>query len=293
MDNTFTLETTYGIAYRTEKPVPIPEIVDSLKGLERIIKRTAPFMEAAYPGLKIYDVQVYIDELYSGSLVKNFVVRYLCGGEQNAKEIQELFDKLSKESPMVKQVVAVGVGALIMYGAMNATGCAPSAKIEAHHSVIIEAGGDVNIGADTIREILDGVSDRKRLARDAVDVVHPAKNENALIEFSGFEALNISGDVVQEVPNEYEPPIPEERSQRYRDVKILISASDRDNTEKGWAGVVPQVVDKRVKFSLDITVDPSNLHGKTQVKADVTVHEKFINSKRKYEPYLVEVNAIH
>ncbi|MHA7915515.1 hypothetical protein [Alloalcanivorax xenomutans] len=292
MENTFTVQTEYKIHYTTEAPVSIDHVIDSLRSLERIIKRTGPFVEKAFEGVKVYDTQVYISEIKSGSLKDHFIVKYLCGGEENAEKAEELFNKMMEDSGGLKTVVSVGVGAVMMYGLMQLIPSGePRKHTEAYNSVVIEAGADVNLSGESIREILEAQRDKKAIAKDAVDAVRPAKGDNSSIRIEGFNKLTIPSNVVLEAPDEYEPPIPVEKEEKYQDVKVLISASDRDNNEKGWAGIVVGVAETRTKIVLADNLDPRDLHGRTQIQANVVVTSRYRKSKKGYSPQLIEITA--
>lgn len=292
MDNTFTVQTEYKIHYTTEAPVSIEDIIDSLRSLEKILKRTGPFVEKAFDGVKVYDTQVYISEIVSGSLKDHFIVKYLCGGEENAQKLEELFEKMTKDSGGLKTVVSVGVGAVMMYGLMQVLPSGePRKHTEAYNSVVLEAGGDINLNGESIKEILEAQRDKKSIARDAVDAMRPAKGDNSAIKIEGFNSLTIPSNVVAEAPDEYTPPIPEEKEEKYKNVKVLISASDRDNTDKGWAGVVIGVAETRTKMILAGNLDPKELHGRTQITANVIVTSRYKKAKKEYQPQLIEITA--
>lgn len=292
--HTYAIETTFDIKYTTEKPVPISEVIKSLKSLEKLLLRTGPFVEKAFPGVHVVDMNVYISEIHSGSLSNKFIVKYVLGGEENAAKLEELIHKIMEDSKPVKTVVAMGVGAAMLYGIQQIIPKGePSKAIEAHNSVIIQAGNDVNLDKQSIQEILESIKDKKSLAKEAVDAFHPAKGDDSAIEFGGLEAVSMPKAVVQSVPDEYEPPAPDEKEEKYKNVVLMISASDRDNTDKGWAGVAPGVVDNRVKMELSDKVNPKELHGRVKVNADITVHSKYVKTKKQYQPVMIEINAIH
>ncbi|WP_041523613.1 hypothetical protein [Gilvimarinus agarilyticus] len=290
---TFTIETTYTIHYSNKKPVPIPEIIESLQNVERLLKRTPKFIEAAFQGINVTNVEVYVDQLYSGSLTENFIVKYVFRNKANYDKAKEVFDEIMTDNGPIKTVVAMGVGALLSYGAYKALGgpSAPPTQITAYDNNIINIGGQVKLDAKGIKAILESVKDKKSLAKEAVKVIAPAKADpDAEIEMSGFDELTISKDYIREVPKEYTPPIPSEKEEKYQNVRVVIYASDRDKAESSWAGIVPGVVDKRVKFTLQ-GVDPKRLHGRTKVDADIVVISRYVASKKSYEAKVVEIHA--
>lgn len=138
--------------------------------------------------------------------------------------------------------------------------------------------------AQDIEAVLKGITDKKSLARDAVKVVKPAKNDpESSIEIGDLSALTIDRKLVAVFPESYGPPLPTERSTRYERQKIVIDASDRHKHGTGWGGVVPSLFQSRVKFVLDEMVDPALLHGRTNAIADISVIERYVPSKKAYE----------
>lgn len=295
IDNSvYTLETDYTINYTTKYPVPIDEIINSLKHLERILYKTPDFLEKAYAGIQIVDVQIYVSSLQSGSLKEKFLVKFVFKGKENYEKAQEVIEKIMEDSTAVRTIVAIGVGALITYGVMQATSDAPPSKhVEAYNNTIINIGGEVDLKAEDVVAVLKSVKDKKQLAKSAIEIVKPAKNDpGSKIEMSDKVELTIDSDYVRSVPSEYEPPVPDEKEEKYTNVKVLIFASDRDSNEKNWAGSVPDLVDKRVKFILGEDVDPRKLHGRTSVRADIAITSKFNRAKKAYEPKTVELKSV-
>lgn len=292
MIETQVIETNFHLKYDTENYASIDDVIKSLKSVEALLLRSGRFVEKAYPGVRVTNTKVFIQELQSGSLFNNFVVQFMVGGEANAKELEACLKKIAQESQPVRTVVAVGVGAAMMYGASQVLPKGDPVKaIEAHNSVIIQAGQDVNLSSEAIAEVLDSFKDKKQLAKEAIDAIYPAKAESAPIEMGGLELLTIPSSVVKSVPENYEPPLPEEKDEKYKDITLLISASDRDNADKGWAGVAAGVFDNRIKIQLD-GIDPKRLHGRTKVKADVTITSRYQKGKKQYVPMLIVVTAV-
>ena len=287
----FFVETTYRIHYQTGTPVPIDDVIESLRSIERLIKRTPKFVEAAYKGVQVVGVDVYVDSLQTGSLIEEFMVRFVFKGKENYDNAKEVVAKLVEDNDVIRTVVAVGVGGLITAGAMSALGSkAPSTHVEAYNNTIITIGGVADMGAGDIKKILEGITDKKTLAKEAIGAIVPAKTDpDATIEFAGFNALTMGTELLRELPDEYVPPVQDEDSQDYADVDLVVYASDRDKTTSAWAGLVPGIVDKRVPFSLGEDVDPTKLHGRTRVRADITVISKFNKKKKSFEPKKVEI----
>ncbi|AQT58706.1 hypothetical protein [Cellvibrio sp. PSBB023] len=292
MDTIYTIETSYQIKYTTKQPVPIEEIIDSLVSLEKLLKRTPKFLEKHYKGIKILETQVTVSSIESGSLIEDFCIKYIFKGKDNYDNAKAVIDKMIEDNQVVKTIVAMGVGGMIAYGLVAATGESKPA-IEAYNNTIINIGAEVDFKADDIALVLDSLP-KKAIAREAVQAVRPAKGEkDATIEMGGNRHMTMPKQFIEQAPMHYEAPMPSEKSTTYDNIEVFIFASDRDNSDKGWAGVVPQLFEHRVKFSLSDSLDPKKLHGRTKARANVIVHEKFVKEKKKYEVKMVEITAVN
>lgn len=289
--DTFSVNVAYGITYNTIKPVPIPDVIKSLQSLEKLLQRTPAFVEKAYKEIKIVETKVFVSKIESGSLIEDFVVQYVFKGRENCDDAKKVWDNIMKDNTAIRTVVAMGVGSLMTLGVMQIIPTGHSTtQIEAYNNTIINMGGTVDLKADDFKAVLDSIKDKKSLSKEAVDAIKPAKADpGATISVSGITALDVPAAVIEEAPAEYTPPQPKEREVNYNNVDLVVYASDRDKTESGWAGIIPTVVDKRTPISLDVTINPTNLHGRLKVKADVIVHERYVASKKKYEAKKIEV----
>lgn len=295
MSEVYSVTVPYAIKYTTEFPVPIDEIIESLRGLEKLLKRTPAFLEKAYEGIHVLETNVYVEKIESGSLYQKFMVEFIFNGAENYEEFKDLATRITKESEPVRTVVALGVGAVLMYGALQMLPSGqPTNHVEAYNSVILNAGNDINLTGEDLQSVLDKVSDKKSLARETAAVVRPAKgDEDSTIEIEGLPELNISADVIREIPAEYEPPVPQEREVAYEKVTLFIAASDKDKSATGWAGSAPGISDARRPFVLNESVDPSEVHGRTRVKADIAVHERFSKAQKVYVVHSIEILKVY
>lgn len=292
-NNNFVIEVPYTIHYDVNCAVPIDVIIDTLVSMERMLQRTPKFIEKAYVGLHVIETEVLVSSIVAGSHIQKFLIKYVLGGEDNAEKAKEVFDTMVQNSAAVRTVVAIGVGAMITYGVMSALPSgAPTTHIEAYNSTIINVSSGVLTG-EQISEVLSKISDKKSLARDAVNITKPAKlDPTSTIKFNDEEALIIPAAAIAEAPSEYTPATPQEREVKYSDVEVIVYASDRDKSESGWAGIIPQIFERRVNFKLDEVVKPEQLHGRTRIRADVIVHERFVQTKKAYEPKFVEILSV-
>ena len=292
-DQFFTLRTDYTINYTTKNPVPIPDIIASLKNIEKLIHRTPAFIEKAYSGIKVVEVIVYVDSLQAGSLKEKFIIDYVFKGQANYDKAKEVFDHMVKDNTAVRTVVALGVGGLITYGVMQALGSSnPSTHVTAYNNTIINVGADAKLSGEDLALILSTVKDKKQLAEQAIGAVKPAKSDpDSTIEMQGMNELTIDKNYIRDTPDEYVAPLPDEKDEKYSDIALVIYASDREKSDSTWAGTVPGLIEKRTKFVLADGVEPEKLHGKTRIYANVTVTSQYNRTKRKYEPKVVMIHS--
>lgn len=295
MEKTYVIETTYSVKYTNRKPVPIADIIESLESLEKILRRTPAFIEKYYKGIKIVETEIYVSSIESGSLIEEFLIKYVCKGQKNYDDAKEVIAKIIGDNEVIKTIVTLGVGAAITYGVMMATsGDQKAPAIEAYNNTIINIGADIDFKAQDIKAVLEAMPSKKTLAKDSVKAISPAKLEpNATIEMGNHSRFTMSKKYIAEAPAQYEPPIPDEKESKYTNIEIFIYASDRDNYTKGWGGIAPELFDHRVKFELSDEVNPAKLHGRTKARADVIVHEKFVREKKAYIVKYVEIIRIN
>ena len=302
--NETVVDTEFTIYYSTEKFVPIPRIIDALKSIESMLNKTHKFTEAAYPGIKVYESQVFIDHLESGSLELKVLFRQILGDakyERGAKLIEDVGDYVKDavaDSKVMNGIVIAGIAAIISAGATYAivSKGSPSPSVTIVNNGIMNGSGNMVLSPEQINDIVDKMP-KKQIAKDAVNFSQPAKDDpNATIELQNqvnSTQVSFDSNFIQAIPDQYEPPKQEEKEHTHSNVDVYIYASDRDNVNKGWAGSIPDAyVESRINFDLDDGIDPDKLHGKRKIKADILVHTRFVKAKNKYVPYKATILKI-
>lgn len=297
MSEFYVVETNFNYKYTTHEPIPIPDVIDSLRSMERLLRRTPVFIEKRFKDISITETDVYVERLETGSLDLDFLIKFVFKTDERAERAKEIAQELMKEKGVVRDLVAVGIGAMLGVGAHHilfpGKEAPPAASITAYQSVIIQAGANVGLDQEAMKEAIKKIPDQKSLGKDAFNVLKPATQDGkANIEMSGLPEISIERDIIDKLPEQYEAPIPSEKSSVYIEATVLVYASDRDNHDKGWAGSVPNIVDNRVKFVLDDSIDPAEWHGTTRIKANIRVTERYVPSRKKYETKEVEILEI-
>lgn len=292
----FTLTTHYHFRYTTKDPVPIPDVIESLKAMERLIKRTPTFVEHRFGEIKVTETQVFVERLESGSLDLDFIIKFVCRTDERTERAKQLIKELTEEKGVVRDVVAFGIGSMLTIGAyqiFSPGNTAPSNTIHAYQSVVLQAGHDIGFTEEQMKAAMLKIPDQKSLGKDAFNVLKPAtQDRHATIDVPDMPELGIDRDIIDEVPDAYEPPMPTEKTSSYDRAKLIVDASDRHNNSKGWAGSVDGIVDHRVRFVLEESIDPATLHGKTILWANITIVERYVPSKKKYEIKEVRIDDI-
>tara|TARA_R110000772_G_scaffold48089_4_gene109886 strand:- start:71747 stop:72634 length:888 start_codon:yes stop_codon:yes gene_type:complete len=292
MSELFEVTTSYSVKFTNKNPVPIEVIVESLISYEKLLKRTARFIEKAYDGIEVVDTEILVKQVESGSLREEFLIRHVFKSKENYENAKEVVHKIIEDNAGVKLIVAMSVGAIIGAAVVGwASSDAGKTHVEAYNNTIINIGGDMEFTADDVHSVLKGMGDKTRISKEVIGAMAPAQlDPAATLEVEGQPSITIPAQVLNQIPESYERPLPSEKEYHYDDIVIEIFASDRDKTESGWAGTVPGVAEQRVKFSLSDEVLPNQLHGKTKAKANITVVKKLRD--RSYVPVLVEVHQI-
>lgn len=279
------------IYYSNKELVPIKDVAESLLALEAIIRQSPDVLEAMFPGTKIQSVEIYINELKSDSIWEDVVVKFIFGNQQkldgfiaNVRERIGI-DNIMNNPQLLSSIILVMIlsGGAYYLGKDKSASPQQKATIEANNNTIIQIGaGMVELNSEDFKVLIDSaIKDKDKLAKNAIKVVNPAKRDpEASITFNGNEELRINNESVKAMPRSIQEPEDEEFIEDYKNIELEIRAIDLDSTKRGWAVVVPDLHNKRVRLQLDPTVDPEDLLDKRRVNANVTVifgHDKEYN----------------
>lgn len=304
--NEAVVETEFTIYYSTENYVPIPKIIEALKAIESMLNKTPRFVEAAYPGIRVYESQVFIDHLESGSLSLKVLLRQILGankydrGTKLVDEAKKYVQDVIDDSNVMNGIVIAGMSAMfatgVTYAVLSKNQPQPTpAPITIVNNGIMNGSGNMVLSPEQIQEVVENLP-KKQVAKDAVNFAKPAKDDpNSTIEFQdqlGVQQVSFDSNYISQVPEQYEPPEQDQKEESLENQDVYIYASDRDKTSNGWAGIVPDLFENRVNFELADTINPDKLHGKRKIKANIIVHSKFNKTKRSYIPYRVTILEI-
>lgn len=296
------LTTTHRIYYSNREHIPLSEIADSLLALEGLIRQSPEVLENIFPGTKIYGVEVYLSELKSGSLYEDVLVKFVFGSQEKLDEfVNNIRERLGlqhlKSNNQILSAILVSMtlmGGAYYYGKSNSNSENKN-TLEANNTVVINIGADfVEMKSEEFRSAIEaGVKDKDKLAKNAVRFVKPAKRDlEAYIRFDSEKKLQINPETVKAMPGHITDPEPEETVEDYERVEVIIRAVDLDSYRKGWAAIVPEISEKRVKLQLDPHIDGELLMQHPAAIANVTAIFKYDQEGKKI-PTLYFVREVY
>ncbi|MCW5547857.1 MAG: hypothetical protein KIT44_02745 [Opitutaceae bacterium] len=263
--------------YSSEKPIPAADVAEAILALNRIIHRAPKVMKGIVPEMSLPKAQLFVERLESGSLTEDIIIKLAFGSKKQMNRTLAKWKKnLGIDLTTNKGVLRTIIIALILTGGFYAA----SRFLEKPQRAAVEISGNtiINIGTqelklsaeDLVKIIEAAVSNKKQLAQDAVATIKPAKYDHkAEIFVDGRDGpLKITAEEVSKIPVEVAVD-KEELSTKHEHVEIHVRANDLDNTEHGWAAVIPAISPQRVKLELAPAIKPDQLYGKKIIRGSV------------------------
>ncbi len=285
----FVLTSVHEFYYSNKKFVPIPDIIESLLSIEKLIQLSPSVLEHA-TNIPIHKIEVYVDEVSAGSLLEKIAVRLFFKSEEDMEAYLDKIREKVQTPGMAKNLFLTTVIATIigygLYWAASSKGDVGATTINANNNVIINLGaGQVDLTPEAFKAIVEtAVTDKKAAATNAVGFLKPARGDlQATIKLDQNEALEFKRDVINAAPLVVEFP-KQEQFEDIHDVDLQIRATNLDSLKQGWAAIIPDKVDRRVRLVLDPSVKPSEIAGRFQVRADVTLFKKLDKTGSNFVP---------
>lgn len=285
----FVLTSMHEVYFNNDGGVPIDVMAESLLALDRII-RMSPRVLTALTDVAIRDIEVFVEELHSGSLKEHILVRLFFENEAELdKFLQKVREHLGKpgmtRSATISLVLLTLVGMGAWYAA-KATNSPTQTTIEANNNVIIAIGADqAKLEPETLRAIIEAaIPDKKELADSAVKFFKPARPDGkAGISMDGIGDITFPPEVIAATPQKLEIP-KQEKTELLPDVDLHVRATNLDSRNTGWAALIPGKVDKRIKLKLDPSVEIEHVAGKYTLRANVALVYRFDNQTNRMVP---------
>jgi hypothetical protein len=275
------LSTKHTLYYDCAGPVPIGELAASLVAFEKVVKQARPLFEMLY-SCQISDVRVYVNEIETGSLLDDFVIKFVFKDQaaydacvanlRKVTGVQKLTERLPTIGPLITVALLAGGISAVSRGC-GSDGISVNLK-NARDNVIVIAAGEHQMKPEDFQAVVnDALKDRYLLATNAAKVFLPAKKENAdsSIKIDDRVDLMISPEAVKEVPVIVKKGTAKQSQEVHSKITIQIRALDLDNRKKGWGVMIPSISNARIPLELDPQVNPAELLGRSIMQADIEV----------------------
>lgn len=287
------IDVPFELYYDTKNGIPIEDAIEQLKALSKIIGKQANIV-SSISNTSIERTEVFVNELIEGSWQEKLCIRLFFKSEEEYEKFKNACGNVEM-SGWLKTVIAMGFGAFLLFSIQQMLpqkDAKPQVNIEiSNNSGIVSLGKSIDLSDEQINKVLEKNSNPTKAEKQAaLDVISPAKNGGASqIQLVGYDELTIPQTSFENLPDEVPSQEGADRESPHSNIDLYIYASDRDKSSVGWAGIVPDLFENRVKFELGEGVNPNTLHGQRKIKADIVVHEKYIASKKTYKPFKVTI----
>ncbi|HDR1501800.1 hypothetical protein M8868_11330 [Pasteurella multocida] len=278
--------------YSTTKPIHVSDVIKSLSGLNTLVKSTKPTLNTLLES-DICNIELFVKTIEEGSLLEETFIKLFFNSQAEydafLKKIHDKFgDKAMKTTGAI--ILAV-VGLFTLYGMYKAaTASADNGTINNQSFNTINnyylasetwenAAKLTDMSPQDIKRVVEHtIRNRKAVAQGAIDVMSPTKDDENAELFIGqnhkTEPPIIPREVVKATPHGKIEFSSIEDVVDYNDIDIQIRALDLDNPKKGWAGIIPNVIDYRVRIEVAKGINTNKLKINKTVRADVSVELK-------------------
>lgn len=288
------------IYYTNRELVPLSEVAESLIALQAIIEKSPLILERLFPGTRIHGVHVYVDELRSGSIIEDLIIKLIFGDQEQFDIMLSKARKYLKMEHLVKNpaILSVVILALIVAGGAYyvAKSNEPNKQttINASHNTIIQIGaGMVDMSAEEFGAIIESaISNHDELAKNAAKVVKPAKRDpKAEIIINGNDDLKLDAKTIAAMPSYIKESSMEDFKREFDALEVEIRAGNLDSLKSGWTAIVPSMGNRKIKLLLDPGVAAEDLFGDRKIKLKLTLLYR-TEKNGSLEPYSALVKAI-
>jgi hypothetical protein len=296
-------DTNFRVRYLTDDPVPVRDIIESLRGIETVLTETGRLLPKFVDGLIVEGIEIKVREIAQESPLRELFLLTLIVAFQEDLEggVTEVIEAAAGYVVPANLEALVTVVALIVLfygvGTVRDLVMGPVTDGPARRKLkglIQELSDETGKTPEQIEKVLDArygePTMMKRVANAASRFFTPSKRFNsAPIEVNNRE---IDHETVQDIPAPYLIEHEQEfkPTRNFFDVELELHAQDKDHAGRGWAAMVEGVTEKRIRLKLMDDVDPSDLWNKNRVRGDVTI--KYERLGDKLNPIEIQLHQI-
>ncbi|QEU29345.1 hypothetical protein [Pseudomonas luteola] len=281
MTEQLTYDLPVSFYFESSEPIPIDEIVSSLLGLEKLSTKVPLLIgelcnaEVDWEGLKVTKIE-------SGSLLEVLVLTLLFSSvadkERCIKWLNEsVMGKYAKIGIAGLLVLLLASESITLYDTFTKSDDKTTTpSIQANNNVIINMGSDAT--GKTPAELQKALEvamggDRKKVVKAALDFIRPASGEGrgGLHVGSSATGVSFSHEAATDAPATPDFRV-KDTEIKYENTKLEIRALDRDKSDSGWRGALPNATgEKRMPLKFSDGIDISKAATLEAVNVDVIV----------------------
>jgi hypothetical protein len=296
------LQVPLSIEYNTEGTVPLDEVIDSLIGTRQLIKEGTQLIPLLIAGSDLERTSISVRSITHESPLRELLVVtiFLTFQDDLVREAPELIEGITGRSvpdgletlvtALVLIVTFYGIGVIKDLISGKATS-GPSKKML--NELIEEVSATTGKTKEEIEKILKERYSKKgrinQLSRSAIKFFTPSKKQNnAPIKFSNKK---IDRSTVADTPDSYifEDANSKEFHKEFKSRKITLFAQDRDRADRGWAGTIDGIVEKRTKMKLVDNVTSDQIWQREEVTGSGVIIYNKSNPENPIEIHLSEI----
>jgi hypothetical protein len=284
------------VLYEVPEATAVSDIIDSLRATEQLFFELPAVLEGLVPGLEVGGVRVQVSALTQGSPLREvfFATLFLTYQTDLEKEVPALIDQITglPVSGKYDALVTIVFCLILFYGAdylyrevVRAEGSRIRAQLD---GLIKEVADRCKTEEGHVRTFLEKRYEKRRLAnliKSTAQFFTPSKRQGNAPFVIGSRRFD--SDTVAEFPSDakitdFED---EETSKNLESVEIELHAQDVDHTRQGWAGVIRQVSDRRLRMAVYPPIKPEDIYTKQRINGDVIVISRRL-ADGAMEPYM-------
>ena len=273
MANISYLESDHYFYYDTKIPVTTSALAESLLSYEAIVRRSRGVLNNVL-GAKIKDSEIYVTGVEIGSYKESFTFRFIFGkGRAGEKNVEKIRKKLGLTNVDAKKLIGIVVLGAVLYAAYCFLPKEPTpASIHIENS-FNNLGKEIGLSKEEILKLFStSIKNTEDLKRQVSRLAHPNGEEHTgSMHFDRDDSLTIPSDIVSMIPAGYKKEELDEPFRDYDNVDIVIRAVDLDRPDAGWAGIFPEIGDKRLPVVLAEGLNPSAISIGRLIPANITV----------------------
>jgi len=278
------VDTDFMVRYRVDEPVPIKDIIESLQGIEVVLRETALFLPRILPGLQVEHTEIKVRQIAQESPLRELFVLslFLAFQKDLEAEVPPMIESLihhqiphsmdTMVTLLALIIVFYGVGAIKDLVVGGADDGPSQRKLAALITEVAQISGtSEKIIRDKLNERYGDKTAWKKLTNATARFFRVSKRQDSAALDVNDRA--IEQDVVRDIPADYlfDDAKSDEASRTYYDVNLELHAQDKDHKGQGWAAIIPGITENRVKLKLMPDIEAGDLWGLDHVRGDVTV----------------------